>query len=132
MESSQWETWNNLSCRKVLFLTVPHYQFLDACSGEKHTTYLCLWCPLSLKFKGIYVIDIVIKRRIIWWKDIYNISRYVKMWKLRTGLASFRFSLKPHVWNMFHTNNYIYLTRSRAQLVDIGMQTFVEKTHTKI
>jgi hypothetical protein len=27
MESSQWENWNHLFCRKILFLTGPHYQF---------------------------------------------------------------------------------------------------------
>ena len=42
MESSQWEIWNHLFCRKVSFLTDPHCQFLDVDQGMKQT-YLYLW-----------------------------------------------------------------------------------------
>ena len=45
MESSQWENWNHLFCRKVSFLTAPHCQFRGVGQGMKQT-YLYLWYPL--------------------------------------------------------------------------------------
>ena len=84
------------------FLAVPHCQFLDACSGEKHTTYRCLWWPLSLKFKEVDVIDIVIKHGIIWRKDIYVAE--CEIVEIKYGLASFHFSSEAHVWSLLHTN----------------------------
>jgi hypothetical protein len=43
MESSQWENWNHLFCRKVSFLTAPHCRGVG--QGMKQT-YLYLWYPL--------------------------------------------------------------------------------------
>jgi hypothetical protein len=37
MESSQWEHWNHLFCRKVSFLTAPHCQFRGVGQGMKQT-----------------------------------------------------------------------------------------------
>jgi hypothetical protein len=46
MESSQWENWNHLFCRKVSFLTDTHCWF--RCVGQDmKQTYLYLWYPLS-------------------------------------------------------------------------------------
>jgi hypothetical protein len=42
MESSQWEHWNHLFCRKVSFFTTPHCQFRGVGQGMKQT-YLYLW-----------------------------------------------------------------------------------------
>ena len=42
MESSQWENWNHLFCRKVSFLTAPHCQFRGVGQGMKQT-YLYLY-----------------------------------------------------------------------------------------
>jgi hypothetical protein len=44
-ESSQWENWNHLFCRKVSFLTDPHCWFRGVGQGMKQT-YLYLWYPL--------------------------------------------------------------------------------------
>ena len=45
MESSQWENWNHLFCRKVSFLTASHCQFEGVGQGMKQT-YMYLWYPL--------------------------------------------------------------------------------------
>jgi hypothetical protein len=45
MESSQWENWYHLFCRKVSFLTAPHCQFRDVGQGMKQTyLYTKLYC----------------------------------------------------------------------------------------
>jgi hypothetical protein len=49
MESSQWENWNDLFCRKASFLTAPHWQYRGVSQGMKQI-YLYLWYPLFSKF----------------------------------------------------------------------------------
>jgi hypothetical protein len=51
MESSQWENWNHLLCRKVLFLATPHCQY----RGMRQT-YLYLWYPMRLADIG-WIVD---------------------------------------------------------------------------
>jgi hypothetical protein len=45
MESSQWENWYHLFCRKASFLTAPHCRFRGVGQYMKQT-YLYLWYPL--------------------------------------------------------------------------------------
>jgi hypothetical protein len=45
MESSQWENWYHLFCRKVSFWTATRRQFTGVGQGMKQT-YLYLWYPL--------------------------------------------------------------------------------------
>jgi hypothetical protein len=45
MESSRWENWNHLFCRKVSFYTASHCQFWGVGPGMKQT-YLYMWYPL--------------------------------------------------------------------------------------
>ena len=48
IESSQWENWNHLFCRKVSFLTAPLCQFQGVGQGMKQT-YLHLWYLAALR-----------------------------------------------------------------------------------
>jgi hypothetical protein len=43
MESSQWEHWTHLFCRKVSFLTTPHGQFLSVGLSSTHLSVLRHW-----------------------------------------------------------------------------------------
>jgi hypothetical protein len=45
IESSEWENWNHLFCRKVSFLTDPRCRFRGVGQGMKQT-YLYLWYTL--------------------------------------------------------------------------------------
>jgi hypothetical protein len=63
MESSQWENWNHLFCRKVSFLTAPHCQFRSVGQGMKQIC-LYLWYPL-FQLNGIDAINEITKPRII-------------------------------------------------------------------
>ena len=95
MESSQWENWNHLFCRKVSFLTAPHCQFRGVGQGIKQTylyltvnfeVYVQVWSRpicicgiLYFKLNGIDAVNEMTKPRNIQWKDIiYIVEREIK------------------------------------------------------
>jgi hypothetical protein len=103
MESSQWENWNHLFCRKVSFLAAPHSQFRGVCQGMKQT-YPYLWYPL---FQAKW--DRCDQRNPLTYNYLVKGHHlYSGTWNCRIGLASFHFSWEAPVWNLPHANKGKY------------------------
>ena len=76
MESSQWENWNHLFCRKVSFLTAPHCQFRGVGQGSMYWNWLWCFARFPIDLKLAIIVKIIIHDKSIWLFLTFSFSSF--------------------------------------------------------